>query len=291
MGAGTLLSAGVVAVLIGISVFVIIAVIGVSAIVSKKRILKKAETGDKQRDMYEEYIGTDIKVMLKKVGIDPAEYIQECRIASIEPNFYALVICRIISIVFLFAAVALIATGNTYISLVGMLLSVVIMNAPKKKAKSIAADRKARFDAEIPRFLDMLDSGLIAGMTIQNAIEYTTRYLDGVLAEEMRMALAETELGAKDWNEALVDVAAKYANPNFSDFATDLATSYSKGVSVIEAVERKSRQIKSANLLTAKEKAAALTSKILVPTMMFKMIPLMAALLIPVFMIMEEGMF
>ena len=86
MGAGTLLSAGVVAVLIGISVFVIIAVIGVSAIVSKKRILKKAETGDKQRDMYEEYIGTDIKVMLKKVGIDPAEYIQECRIASIEPN-------------------------------------------------------------------------------------------------------------------------------------------------------------------------------------------------------------
>lgn len=88
------------------------------------------------------------------------------------------------------------------------------------------------------------------------------------------MALAETELGAKDWNEALVDVAAKYANPNFSDFATDLATSYSKGVSVIEAVERKSRQIKSANLLTAKEKAAALTSKILVPTMMFKMIPL-----------------
>ena len=291
MGAGTLLSAGVVAVLIGISVFVIIAVIGVSAIVSKKRILKKAETGDKQRDMYEEYIGTDIKVMLKKVGIDPAEYIQECRIASIEPNFYALVICRIIGIVFLFAAVALIVTGNTYISLVGMLLSVVIMNAPKKKAKSIAADRKARFDAEIPRFLDMLDSGLIAGMTIQNAIDYTTRYLDGVLAEEMRMALAETELGAKDWNEALVDVAAKYANPNFSDFATDLATSYSKGVSVIEAVERKSRQIKSANLLTAKEKAAALTSKILVPTMMFKMIPLMAALLIPVFMIMEEGMF
>ena len=291
MQIGTILSAGVVAVIIGVSLFAIISVIGVSVIITRKRILKRAETGDKQRDMYDEYIGTDIKVMLKKVGIDPTEYIRECRIASIEPNFYALVICRIIGIVFLFAAVSLILTGNTYISLVGMMLSVAIMNAPKRKAKSTAEDRKARFDSEIPRFLDMLDSGLIAGMTIQNAIEYTTRYLDGVLAEEMRLALAETELGAKDWNEALVDVASKYANPNFSDFAVDLSTAYNKGVSVIEAVERKSRQIKSANLLTAKEKAAALTSKILVPTMMFKMIPLMAALLIPVFMIMEKGMF
>ncbi len=291
MQIGTILSAGVVAVIIGVSLFAIISVIGVSVIITRKRILKRAETGDKQRDMYDEYIGTDIKVMLKKVGIDPTEYIRECRIASIEPNFYALVICRIIGIVFLFAAVSLILTGNTYISLVGMMLSVAIMNAPKRKAKSTAENRKARFDSEIPRFLDMLDSGLIAGMTIQNAIEYTTRYLDGVLAEEMRLALAETELGAKDWNEALVDVASKYANPNFSDFAVDLSTAYNKGVSVIEAVERKSRQIKSANLLTAKEKAAALTSKILVPTMMFKMIPLMAALLIPVFMIMEEGMF
>ena len=108
MQIGTILSAGVVAVIIGVSLFAIISVIGVSVIITRKRILKRAETGDKQRDMYDEYIGTDIKVMLKKVGIDPTEYIRECRIASIEPNFYALVICRIIGIVFLFAAVSLI---------------------------------------------------------------------------------------------------------------------------------------------------------------------------------------
>ena len=111
MQIGTLLSAGVVAVIIGVALFAIISVIGVSVIISHKRILKRAETGDKQRDMYEEYIGTDINVMLKKVGIDPTEYIRECRIASIEPNFYSLVICRIIGIVFLLAAVALILTG------------------------------------------------------------------------------------------------------------------------------------------------------------------------------------
>ena len=277
-----LLNPGTVSVLIAIVIFFFIASIGVTTIVKQKRVLKKAETGDKTRDLYEEYIGGDITHALKKVGIDPTEYIRDCSIAGIEPNFYVLVIFRIIGVILLFGAIALILTDNIYMSLAMMMLAVLVMNRPKKVAKKKANLRKAKFDNEIPRFLDMLDSALVANMPIQNAMEFTCKYLDGVLAEEMRLALAETEMGAKGWNEALIDVANKYNNNNFSDFALDVSTAYNKGVPVIESVERKSRQIKASNLLTAKEKASSLTNQILIPTVMFKMIPIMAAFLLPV---------
>lgn len=277
-----LLNPGTVSVLIAIGIFFFIAFIGVFSIVKQKTVLKKTATGDKARDIYEEYIGGDISVALKKVGINPTEYIENCSIAGETPNFYALVICRVIGLVLLMAAVGLIMTNNMYVSLAAMIASVAVMNIPKNRVKKKANERKIKFDNEIPRFLDMLNSALVANMPIQNAIEYTCKYLDGVLAEEMRLALAETEMGAKSWNEALFDVANKYNNNNFSDFALDISTSFNKGVPVIDSVERKSKQIKAANLLTAKEKASSLTNQILVPTVIFKMIPILAAFLLPV---------
>lgn len=279
----SLLSSGVVSVITGVSVFAIIAIIGVSIVIRQKRVLKRDTNGDKQQELYEEYIGNDVEKTLKSVGINPDEYNRDCDIAGIKPNYYSLIFSRIAGLVILCAAVALAMTGNAYIGVVAMILSLLVMNAPKKKAKRLATERKERFNAEIPRFLDMLDSALTADMPIQNAMEYTTKYLDGVLAEEMRFALAETEMGAKNWNDALFDVANKYDNNNFSDFALDISTAYNKGVPIIESVERKSRQIKESNLLLAKEKAASLTSKVLLPTMIFKMIPVMAAFLLPVF--------
>lgn len=282
MDINSLLSAGVVSVLCGIAIFALIAIVGVFAIVKQKRILKKDTNGDKSREFYEEYIGDDITKTLKSVGIDPSEYNQFCSIANVKPNYYLLVIFRIIGLILLVVSMALMISQNTYLGFAVMVGSVFIMNAPKKKVQSIAKDRKERFNAEIPRFLDMLESALVTEMPIQNAMEFTTKYLDGVLADEMKFALAETEMGAKTWNEALFDVANKYENDNFSDFALDISTAYSKGVPVIESVRRKSKQIKESNLLLAKENATKLTNQMLIPTVIFKMIPIMAAFLLPV---------
>lgn len=276
------LSASIIAIIVGLCVFIAIVTISLTVITSNKRLLKKGSTGDKQRDLYEEYIGTDIIGTLKKVGVDPTEYIGYCKIINVVPNYYTLVFARILGLLALAFATALVVTGNTYVGLVALIIAALVMNAPKKSAKKKAIERKRKFNDEIPRFLDMLDSALTANLPIQNAMEYTVKYLDGVLAEEMSFALAETAMGAKNWNEALFDVANKYENPNFSDFALDVSTAYSKGISVLESVRRKSAQIKDSNLLLAKENATAISNKVLVPTMIFKMIPLIAGFLLPV---------
>ncbi len=66
------LNLDVISLIAGISVFLIIALIGVLILARRKSVVLK-ETGDKSRDMYEEYIGEDIQVILKKQGINQSE--------------------------------------------------------------------------------------------------------------------------------------------------------------------------------------------------------------------------
>lgn len=283
------LNLDVISLIAGISVFLIIALIGVLIVARRKSVVLK-ETGDKSRDMYEEYIGGDIQVILKKLGINPSEYVSYCKIVNIQPDYYSLILFRIAGLAVLFSGVvAGILLSNYYIMVVAMFLGLITMNGNKNRIKKDALRRKELFNLEIPRFLDMLHSALAANIPIQSAIEFTVEHLDGVLAEEMKYALAETEMGAKSWNEALFDVANKYENNNFSDFALDLTTAYNKGTSVEDSVARKSRQIKDSNMLTAKEKATGVASKVLVPVVIFKMIPLLGAMLIPILLVVSDA--
>lgn len=285
----SLLNLDVIALITGISAFLVIALIGVLVVAHRKSVVIK-ETGDKSRDMYEEYIGGDIRVILKKLGINPNEYVSYCKIANVQPDYYSLILFRIAGLAILFCGVvAGILLGNTIIMVAAMLLGLIIMEGNKNKVKKIAQRRKELFNLEIPRFLDMLHSALVANIPVQSAIEFTVAHLDGVLAEEMKYALAETEMGAKSWNEALFDVANKYENNNFSDFALDLTTAYNKGSSIEASVARKARQIKDSNMLTAKEKAAGVSSKVLVPVVIFKMIPLLGSMLIPILLVVKDA--
>ena len=94
--------------------------------------------------------------------------------------------------------------------------------------------------------------------------------------------MAETELGAKSWQRALEEVALKYDVGVFSDFVLTLVAAYEKGIPIAETVVRKSSEIKQSNLLEAKERAVKLSNTVLLPVLIFKILPLLAIMLIPI---------
>jgi tight adherence protein C len=118
----------------------------------------------------------------------------------------------------------------------------------------------------------------------------TAESIDGILSEELLKALVVTELGTSNWQDSLYDIAQKYEIDSFSDFVLDIVTAFQKGSDITESVERQSRNIKSSTLLGAKEQAAKVTSLILIPVVVFKMIPLMIILFLPVILQILNGM-
>ena len=129
----------------------------------------------------------------------------------------------------------------------------------------------------------MLHTALLVNMPVEQAIKVTSEHLKGtILAEEFNRALADTQLGASSWPVALEKLATDYEIDGLSDFVLDVVTAYNHGNSITEAVERQSKDIKRSNLLSLKEKASKLTNTILFPVLVFKILPLLAIMCIPI---------
>ena len=151
-----------------------------------------------------------------------------------------------------------------------------------RKVHSDAMGKKADLSSELSRFVDLLLSALEINLPVEIAIAQTAESVPGILSSELRKSFAETQVGAMNWQQALEKIAHKYEIDQLSDFVSDIITAYNKGISVTDAVARKSYEIKQSVLLIAKERTAKMSNNILVPVTIFKIIPLMAVMMIPI---------
>jgi tight adherence protein C len=219
----------------------------------------------------------------KKFGLEYDKYMLSCYIIGRTPNIKQEVMNRVTaSIAFLAGAILSAAFLNPAPLVIGIVLYYLMVVNVVNGAQSTAKQRKRMITQELPRFADLLHSALVIDMPIESAIDMISQLLPGVLAQEMRYAMAEMKMGAKNWQTALEDMARKYEVDIFSDFVLDLITASNKGVPIIEAVARKSTEIKQQKLLDAKESASKMSNTVLVPIAVFKIIPLLAILLVPV---------
>jgi tight adherence protein C len=237
---------------------------------------------------------TDPLFVGQKLGLESDKYMLNCQIIGREPNLKKEMGRRLVgTATFVVGALStFIFTGSIWSfsfiligAVVYYVMIVSVVNGTEKKAKL----RKKRLLADLPRFADLLRAALVVGTPIDGAIDTVSKKLPGVLSEELRFASAEFKLGAKSWQNALEDIARKYEANAFSDFVLDIVTSYSKGISVADAVQRKSVEIKQENLLSAKEKVSKMANAVLIPVMIFKILPLLLILLIPVVIQILEG--
>ena len=218
----------------------------------------------------------------EKIGFPCDKYLQACRILRRDANLNretAIWFCCIVGLALLLLAALF--TGTFWFALVGVLilgLGVYRVQQFQKQAEA----RKRELREELPRFIDLFLTALYVGMPVEAAIEKTARCLPGTISEELKQAAAETQIGAKSWQQAMEQVALRYQVDTFNDFVLCLTTAYEKGVSITEAVSRKADEIRQINLLNAKERAAKLSNIILVPVMIFKILPLLAIMLIPI---------
>lgn len=229
------------------------------------------------------------EIVANKLGIATDKYMFNCNILGIKPNVERIIIMRIIAIIFIFISTLLMFLINDIFMMICILtialaVSGIIFIAPTATVQSKAKAKQEQFESEIPRFLDLLQTALKIDLPIVTAIKTTAESTGGVLADELLESLAISEVGTSGWQKALYGIATKYEVDAFSDFVLDIITAYEKGSSIVESVERQSRDIKQSSILKAKEDAAKMSSVVLLPIVFFKMIPLMVILFAPVVM-------
>lgn len=218
----------------------------------------------------------------KLLGINVTEYQKWCRILRAEPNLNKHLTLRFACIaIFLVGFIIGIVALNIIVLGVTIFISILLFKVPLMRVQDEANRQIAEFSEQLPRFLDLLEIALSVEMPVTEAIKRVAQSIGGVLGEELLECLAENEIGAKTWQSGLVELAHVYDDEDFSDFAIDLIASYEKGNKITDTIRIKSAQIKEARLVVAREEGAKMTVTILVPTVIFKLAPILAIMFIP----------
>lgn len=228
---------------------------------------------------------TDPAKIAMAFGLEYDKYMLDCSIIGKEPNMTREAMMRVVGVfLFVLGIPISVILMNPIPIFLGIIAYYTLAAGIPRSVHSKAEQKKGQLVQEMPRFVDLLLSALEIGLPIENAIQETMEAVPCVLSQELKSSFAEAQIGAKNWQQALETIAQKYELDILSDFVLDIITSYNKGVSVKDAVARESFEVRQTALLTAKEKTAKMTSVILAPLVVFKMLPLVIIMMAPIVM-------
>ena len=230
--------------------------------------------------MYDAFIHTDPVDVLKKLGTETEQYLKDCAvIRKTDTNLKKIAADKILGLISLGLSLVLLAISGTsgiLITLVIVCIGIILFQAGIPRTTSAAKDKRKQLENELPRFLDLLQTALYINLPIDEAIGITAKHQKGTLiADELLSSMAETQMGANSWQDSLRAIATRYEVDTFSDFVLYLITGYEKGLSIYDVVNRQAREVRQYALVSAEENANKVSSSILVPIAIFKLLPLL----------------
>lgn len=216
-----------------------------------------------------------------KLGINIEKYYKNCQLTRTRPNAKKLIVNTIYGFAAFLVSILLSLLVSPVFAALGVFLFFYLVFFEQQRLNSKAEEMKEQVAAELPRFLDILQTELIVGLPIETSIYIICEKFNSLISREFLEALNEMELGISGWQQALEKVAAKYDIETLSDFVLDVSTSYMKGVSITDSVVRKTKEVKETHLLNIKEKAGKATNTMLIPMAIFQFIPLIVLIMFP----------
>lgn len=216
-----------------------------------------------------------------KLGINIEKYYKNCQLTRTRPNAKRLIVNTIYGFAAFLVSILLSLLVSPVFTVLGVFLFFYLVFFEQQRLNSKAEEMKEQVAAELPRFLDILQTELIVGLPIETSIYIICEKFDSLISREFLEALNEMELGISGWQQALEKVAAKYDIETLSDFVLDVSTSYMKGVSITDSVVRKTKEVKETHLLNIKERAGKATNTMLIPMAIFQFIPLIILIMFP----------
>ena len=230
--------------------------------------------------LYDAFFHEKPAIILKKLRIDTERYLKNCAVIRKSfPNLKKIAADKLTGIFLIFLAILLAAvSGGSGLAITAVILlgGIAMYQAGIPKINKSASAKRQQLAGELPRFLDLLQTALYINMPVSEAITVTARHLKGTLiSDELLATMAEAQVGAVSWEQALEDIAAKYEVDSFSDFVLYLITGQEKGLSIYDIVARQAREVRQYTLVAAEENAGKVNTAVLIPIAVYKLIPLL----------------
>ena len=145
-----------------------------------------------------------------------------------------------------------------------VLLGGIGLYAPVAWLRRKQDERQASIRRELPDVLDLLAISVEAGVGFEGAVEVVTRHFDGPLADEFGRTLQEMELGLPR-KDALQNLKRRTEVAELSNFVLILVQADALGMPIGRVLRTQAVEMRLKRRQWAREKAAKLPVKILMP--------------------------
>jgi tight adherence protein C len=158
-------------------------------------------------------------------------------------------------------------TGFGLVRLV-VLLAAIGVFAPVAWLRRKREERQASIRRDLPDVLDLLAISVEAGVGFEGAVEVVTRHFVSPLATEFSRTLQEMELGLPR-RDALQNLKRRTEVPELSNFVLILVQADALGMPIGRVLRSQAVEMRLKRRQWAREKAAKLPVKILMPLTLF----------------------
>jgi tight adherence protein C len=140
--------------------------------------------------------------------------------------------------------------------------------APQSWLKRKVAERTHAIRMDLPDTIDLLAISVEAGQGLEGAMQTVCLHFDSPLSEELSRTLKEMELGLAR-RDALHNLKRRTEVPELSNFVLVLTQADALGMPIGRVLRTQAAEMRSKRRQWAREKAAKLPVKILVPLVLF----------------------
>ena len=171
------------------------------------------------------------------------------------------------------ASTAILIIGLVIAPLFGWSLPSIILNRSVK-------NRFNEIDRELPALIDLLVVTVEAGIGFVGSLRMATQQLEGPLAQELRLALQEQNMG-RSTAEAIQGMAQRADTPGIRAFVRAIVQGETLGVSIGQILRNLAEEMRKRRKARAEEQAQKAPVKMLFPLVLLIFPAMFVVLLLP----------
>ena len=145
---------------------------------------------------------------------------------------------------------------------------------------SKVTSRKAAMEKQLPDMLDLLSVSVEAGMAFERSMLHVTETMEGPLIDELTVTYRDMSMG-RSRKEALTLMAERCGLPELESFTGAIVQAGQLGIPMRNVLKTQSEAMRSARRAKVQEKAQQVSTKILIPMLLFIFPVLFVVLLAP----------
>jgi len=189
----------------------------------------------------------------------------------------------VLAVIFLLLWILLASLGgaSTVILVVGIVVAPLFGWAlPSILLSRRVKERFRKIDKELPSLIDLLVVTVEAGIGFVGSLRMATEQLEGPLAQELRLALQEQNMG-RSTAEAIQGIATRADTPGIRAFSRAIVQGETLGVSIGQILRNLAEEMRKKRKAAAEEQAQKAPVKMLFPLVLLIFPAMFVVLLLP----------